>query len=265
MTIAREIEITVKIKELELEIQVSSTHVRPLESNPPKVVVEFVTNWKRPTGLNSEYGHGISLVHDVKDHYLFGLGITPLTEMQTIVQTYLGRALVEGRSTEGAVNQVRAAIRDEMLGPRGPRVYGPLETGLLDLYCQSMSQRDRELGILHMDSLCLQIMLPRIADVLAKHSDILLLQRATRAQPELIDRLLPGLKWVCVRDRLLRLEDNIGYQRTVKAAPDPRLESMTNRIRSEIDGYVEKHNLGRYGPIFSTVGYCFEEWRNSTA
>lgn len=264
MTIAREIEISVGIKNLDAEIQVRSTHVRPVESSPPYVVTEFVTNWKKPTGLNSEYGHGISLVHDVKDHYLFGLGITPLTEMQTIVQTYVGRALVEGRPRDDAVNQIRTAIRDEMLGPRGPRVYGPLETGLLDLHCRSISLRHRELGVCHMDSLCLQIMLPRIVDVLSKNSDILLLQRSTRAQPELIDQLLPGLKWVCVRDRLLRLEDNIGYQRTVKAAPDPRLELMTERIRKDIDEYVAKNHLGKYSPIFSTKGYCFEEWRDST-
>lgn len=264
MTKKREIEISVTIIDLGIEIQVRSTHVRPVESNPPHVLVEFETSWKKPTDLNSEYGHGISLVHDVKDHYLFGLGITPLTEMQTIVQTFLGRALAEGKSRHDAVNQVRAAVRDEMLGPRGPRVYGPLEIGLLDLHCQSMSPKDRELGVHHMDALCLQIMLPLIVDVLAEHSDLLLLQRSTRAQPELIDRLLPGLTWVSIKDRLLRLEDNIGYQRTVKAVPDLRLELMTVCIRSEIDKYVEEHNLGRYGPIFSTHGYCFKEWRNST-
>lgn len=265
MTGTREIEISVQIIDLGLEIQVRSTHARPEESNSSRMVVGFETNWKKPTGLNSEYGHGISLVHDVKDHYLFGLGITPLTEMQTIVQTYVGRALAEGTATPDAVNLVRVAIRDEMLGPRGPRVYGPLETGLLDLHCRAMSGRDRELGVHHMDALCLKVMLPRIVDVLAKHGDLLHLQRSTRAQPELIDRLLPSLKWACIKDRLLRLEDNIGYRRTVRVRPDPRLESMTSGIRTQIDEYVEEHNLDKYGPIFSTRGYCFEEWRDPTA
>lgn len=241
-------------------INVTSTH----RSKGGKLLQEFSICWPAPSELNTEYGYGLSVVHDVKDHYFYGLGITTLTEFQTIVQTYYGREVSGGyqnRAPQGNyISRVQRAIHNELFGPRGPRVYGPLETGLLDLHAIQASQSDRLLAYHHMTHICLDIMLPPLMRTYNKNHLVRQLQASTLDQPKLVDAFLSDVCWADEAARLLRLCDNVGLRIFSRAYVDEELAKMTAQIRDQICAYAKRENLLQlYGPIFNTNGYCVLE------
>ncbi|MGE3286150.1 MAG: hypothetical protein AB7J32_08610 [Pseudonocardia sp.] len=221
---------------------------------------EFATCWARDDVPKTEFGHGMSVIHDAKDHYLYGLGITPLTEFQTIVQTYLGRELAGGsanRARDGDwAGRIQLAIYEEMFGPRGPRVYGAAQDGLLDQFAPDGSRAQRATAFEHMVHICLGIMLPRLRELYLSHDAARVLQASTLDQPELVEACLPGVVWAD-RDRLLMtLRDNADLRIETRAYVDDDLWHVTRSIGSAVREHVAQHpDLHRFGRIFSTDGY----------
>jgi hypothetical protein len=225
---------------------------------------KFSISWPDDIAFNTEYGWGLSVVHDVKDHYFYGLGITTLTEFQTIVQTYYGREGSggrQGRAEDGDfIRRIKQAIKDELFGPRGPRVYGPLETGLFDLHVPQLSLSDRQLAHDWMTYICLEIMLPRLREVYDSNPLIRSLQASTRDQLELIDTLLPAVKWTNRDALLFQIRDNIGLRIYARAYVHEKLMSVTLDIRNAIREYADAYPLMRsFGPIFDTANYCVSD------
>jgi len=240
-------------------VRVVSRH----SSQEGNLLQEFSIGWPESSEPNTEYGYGLSIIHDIKDHYFYGLGITTLTEFQTIVQTYYGREIAGGtlgRAPNGDYSsRIEQAITDELFGPRGARVYGPLETGLLDIYAIDASSPDCIAAQYHMSTICLDIMLPRLKEVYAKHPVIRRLQASTLDQPLLVDTLLPGVKWLNKEKRLLTIRDNLGLRIQARAYVDEVLLATTRGIREAVREYVERHDLlSIYCAIFDTTHYCLD-------
>jgi hypothetical protein len=192
----------------------------------------------------------------VKDHYLYGLDITPLTEFQTIVQTYYGRALLHSPNpVRDSVEIMREAISDELFGPRGGRVYDPSQDGLLNTYIPKASSATRDHVWRHMCFICESIMLPILDDVYRTNSPLLQLQARTINQPALVDHFLPNITWADRERRLFSLTDNIGWSVRHRAYIDDGLHSITQRICLQIANHVEKNGLQEFGAIFDTSNY----------
>ncbi len=220
----------------------------------------FQAEWIDLDLINTEYGHGISLIHDLKDHYFYGLGITDLTELQTIVQTYYGRE-VSGGEAGVAENgdyksRIKAAIHDELVGPRGPRVYDPEARALLDIYAADASDGSRLECEQHMQHVCLAIMLPHLEKVYAEENLLRQLQASTRDQPQLIEHFEPQIVWLDEKSRLMRLRDNVNLKLNARAYVNEKLAAMSESIRNQIRDYAKANDLlNRYGKIFDTKGY----------
>lgn len=221
----------------------------------------FSITWPDPHRLDTEYGYGLSFLHDIKDHTLYGLNITDLTEFQTIVQTYYGREVAGGRSGRAPdhdfKNRILQALVDELHGPRGPRVYGPLETGLFDLEAPIASEAARQAAFGHMAHVCLAIMMPVLAEVYARNETVRRLQASTRDQPLLVDTFLPGIKWHSKEDRLMRLIDNAGARLSARAYIDDDLAAVSARLADRIREHVAENAdlLAGFGSIFDTRDY----------
>lgn len=226
-----------------------------------RLVDDFGITWANPHNLNTEYGWGLSVIHDVKDHRFYGQGISHLTEFQTIVQTYYGRQAFFGNGTpldNSWEFTILSAIEDELFGPRGPRVYGPKEIGLLDEFFPSMGEDERTLVRYHMVQVCFGIMLPPIAHAYRENSPLRNLQAPTTMQPELVDHYLPNLVWTDRDQRFLDIRHNIGHTIKARAYIDPELREMTRRISQDIQNYALDNHLEQFDPIFSTQHYVLE-------
>ena len=81
----------------------------------------FGATWSDAERVNTEYGHGLSVLHDIKDHYFWGLDISQMAEFQAICQIQLGRALLNGNRDwrERASEAIEAEIKTSFSGPGG--------------------------------------------------------------------------------------------------------------------------------------------------
>lgn len=224
---------------------------------------QFSIRWPDLNRVDTEYGLGLSVIHDVKDHYFYGLGITHLTEFQTIVQTYFGRTvaegehnLVDGGDYRGAIED---AIRAELLGPRGPRVYGPEERGLLEVFCPGISAADRTEAEQHMRAICFDLIMPRVEAAYKQSAPLRWLQASTLDQPALVDAYLKRVVWRDRERRLMSVGDNMNLRVNVRAFIDEGLAAMTSAIAREIEEYGRIYGLDRFGPVFSIKGYVVGE------
>jgi hypothetical protein len=167
----------------------------------------------------SELASGLSIVHDIKDHILYGLSFTPLAEIQTVVQQHVGREL------------------------------------MLDVFLPGASGVERQMVFAHMLTLAEQVMRPALRRLYLKHEPARRLQIGVRDQPALVRELLAGVKWCDRRRLLLRLADNAGFATRVRAFIDPELAEVSAGIAREIDRYVARHRLAAYGRLFDTEDY----------
>jgi hypothetical protein len=240
----------------EQKIQVDSSHI----SMSGKLLCSFSSSCQDPERLNTEYGHGLSLIHDLKDHYFYGLGITNLSEFQTIVQTYYGREISGGTSGRAKnmdfIGRIDRAIRDELFGPRGPRVYSQTAIGLLDLYAPKASVIERKKVYMHMAHICFEIILPYLENIYFEFPLARNLQASTRDQNKLVDTFLSPLKWEDKENLLMRLIDNVGVKIHVRAYVDEKLAAMSLAIYKAIYDYVDANDLNsKYDKIFDTENY----------
>jgi len=226
---------------------------------------QFEICWTNNHVPSSEYGNGLSVVHDIKDHYLYGLGITNLTEFQTIVQTYFGRDVVSGSFKGlGYAAKIRQAIRDELFGPRGSRVYDPNAKGLVEQYYPHLDQETRAQSVEHLEHICLKIMLPEIAAIYETKAEVLRLQASTLDQPEVVDHYLGGVTWCDSSRRLMMLKDNLGLSVRTRAYVDEDLAAMSRRIRDKIEYYVLDRGLERIAKkLVDTRGYLLPSLKAS--
>lgn len=248
------VSISAGIERRERGYHVFSRHRR---SNGLKECIDqcFGIDWTDPVAPLTEYHSGLSVVHDTKDHYLYGLGITPLTEFQTIVQTYLGREMARTNpSFESARIEVCDAIDDELYGPRS-RVYGPLSTGLLDLACPNLSSIERLYARSQMRFICLSIIWPILYELYSRNPVASELQLPLVEQPELVSSLVPNLKWECTSTYTLLLSKNSGYRVCRSAYIDEELRVGSIAIKDAIDDIISRRGLGEFGSVFSTADY----------
>ncbi|MEU8700014.1 hypothetical protein AB0C61_20560 [Streptomyces sp. NPDC048680] len=225
------------------------------------VLNDFGITWAHATALATEYNWGLSLFHDVKDHRLYGLGITPLTEIQALVQTLYGRACAAAGGRPPEPESWRpalfGAIHDELFGPRGPRVYDPRARGLLVEHCPGADEAERQQALAHMWLIATKLMLPPLVRLYAEHDTALALQRPLRQMNALVRQVLSGVVWADEEHLLLRLADNIGLARTVRARVDPDLALVTGAVLDQVREYVDARRLAdSYGPIFDCTGYA---------
>lgn len=238
-------------------VEVSSTHTDARGAH----LGTFGIVWAHGTALATEYNWGLSVFHDVKDHRLYGLGITPLTEVQTLVQTLYGRACAAsgGRPPDPATWRpaLFRAINNELFGPRGPRVYDPRARGLLAEHCPNAGADERQRALASMWLIATKLMLPPLAALYAAHDAARALQVPLRRQSTVVRQVLAGVTWADEERMLLRLTDNIGLNRTVRARVDPELAAVTRSIRDEVHHYVDTQGLHRsYGPVFDCTDYA---------
>ena len=214
----------------------------------------FTTAWADPSEPRSEYMWGLSIVHDVKDHALYGIGFTPLTEIQTIVQTYSGRG-------GDYVAAIRAHIAHEMFAFGGrPLVYDPAgQRGLFELFAPDASPVERRRAYAAMLHVAEQIMLPELLAIYDANPAALALQTSIRAQPALQAALLANVVWCDRTQLLMRLTDNPGFASRVRAYIDPELAAASARIAREVATYAAAHDLARFGRIFETRGHLLSE------
>lgn len=210
---------------------------------------------------STEYGLGLSVVHDVKDHYLHGLDITPLTEFQTIVQTYYGREISGGKINTAHngdfMRSISNALSDEFYGPRQPRVYDENARGLFDEHGVELSSEEKYKLLMHMHKICFDIMLPEIKKLYKHEPGLLALQKSTLEQPELVDFLMPGTFWLDEEARILRSADNFGNQFNIRVHPHLGAKKASQSIAQNISKYVEFNRItDALGPVFSTKDYC---------
>jgi hypothetical protein len=200
----------------------------------------------------SELASGLSIVHDIKDHILYGLSFTPLAEIQTVVQQHVGRELNEA-GDEGLGRHIFM----ELFAPGGGlRVYEAAgEAGMLDVFLPGASGVERQMVFAHMLTLAEQVMRPALRRLYLKHEPARRLQIGVRDQPALVRELLAGVKWCDRRRLLLRLADNAGFATRVRAFIDPELAEVSAGIAREIDRYVARHRLAAYGRLFDTEDY----------
>jgi hypothetical protein len=227
-----------------------------------QVVARFRTVWDEPEKLNTEYGHGLSIIHDAKDHIFYGIHFTPLTEIQTIVQSYYGRDLSGGRIQRAAKGEYITAIREqifhELFAPEGrPLVYDREgQRGLIDIFAPQTSQEEQEEAFFHLSTIAEQCMLPAFQEAYPRNTPLRELQASTRDQPELIAELLPGLRWADRPNLLLRLDENMGFETRLRAYIDDELAELSRGIRDRIRVYAQEHRLTeRFGRIFETGDY----------
>ncbi len=246
------IDIQVSVLPVSNGFRVDSVH-RDARGN---VMREFQIDWPGVHKIGSEYACGISLIHDVKDHIFYGLGITDLTEFQTIVQTYYGRWLAGGCvPPDGHLHRITGAIADELFGPRGSRVYDPSARGLLAQHLPGLSDVEKVGVFTHLVAMCCGLMLPRIADVYARNGLALALQRSTLDQPELVDHYLSDVRWLDRDRRLLDLADNVGLVLNARAYVDEDLLMVTRSIATDLEAYLSNYGILCASPFLDVGGY----------
>jgi hypothetical protein len=200
----------------------------------------------------SEFGSGLSIVHDIKDHILYGLSFTPLAEIQTVVQQHVGHEM-----NEASVDGLGRHVFMELFAPGGGmRVYDSGgDAGMLDVFLPGASGIERQLVFAHMLNLAEHVMRPALRRLYLKHESARRLQIGVRDQPALVRELLAGVKWCDRRRLLLRLADNAGFVTRVRAFIDAELAAVSAGIAREIDRYVAQHRLAAYGRLFETQDY----------
>ena len=220
----------------------------------------FSTSWDRPDEAKPEYAWGMSILHDLKDHILHGLGFSNLTEFQTIVQTYYGASmstLSEGKET--FLDAIRTHIFHELYGLNGrPLVYSDCgQVGLLKMFNCELPSAEKEDIFAHVCIICECIILPRIMQAYTgRHEFFALLQTPAHLQHYIVMRLLPNLKWFDKERLYLRLVDNQNYHANVRAYICEELAEMTAEVSHEIEDYASCYSLSeKYPHIFSTHGY----------
>ncbi len=224
-------------------------------------VANFETQWQDPSRSRSEYGWGLSLVHDVKDHIQYGLNFTPLTEIQTIVQTYCGRVLSGGGTGSVAdgdyVTAILRHVYAELFAPQGrPLVYSADgQTGLVDSEVPDADDATRQRIMVHMFDLVKRVMLPPVEALYRDNASARALQASIRDQDALVEELLDGIAWSDRKALTLRLEDNYGFHRSLRAYIRPELAAMTREIRSAVAETVEQYGLLEFGAIFRYEDY----------
>jgi hypothetical protein len=181
-------------------VEVRSTHV--YQDRPARVLG---CTWSDLDGLNTEYGHGLSVVHDTKDHYVWGLDISQMAEFQVICQIQLGRALLSGRSNWRALarESILKELRAELFGPRQPRVYDPQVVALLGT---SPAAAELERAV---HAFCFEIAAPRLEAAFKAAPALLQLQRSVRDTPEVARHFLKQIHWTDEAAQLMRLRDNL--------------------------------------------------------
>lgn len=235
-------------------IFVDTTHTL----NGEKLLNKYLSKWAFDNPPNTEYGNGLSTFHDIKDHFLYGLDTTILTEFQTIVQTYYGRSFfVKDYDYEQVIH---SAIKDEVLGPRGPRVYGSNQLGLIDLHYKDASKEGKERIFDCITFICFEIMFPFLQDLYSKNETLLALQDRTVKLPIILDHYLNGIRWKNKETRFFTLNDNIGYEHNIKAYINEYAVEYSIEIRNCIDDFIEKQGLNEEFPlIFTTQKYILGE------
>ncbi|MEM6991350.1 MAG: hypothetical protein AAF721_12650 [Myxococcota bacterium] len=234
-------------------------------------VASFETRWEDPARARSEYGWGISLVHDVKDHIFYGLNFTPLTEIQTIVQTYCGRVLSGGGTgkVEGGdyVTAILRHVYAELFAPQGrPLVYSADgQTGLVDAEVPGADDATRRRIMVQMFDLVKRVMLPPIEALYRRNAHARALQASIRDQAALVRALLGGIVWSDREALTLRLADNYGFQRSLRAYVRPELAQITCEIREAIATTVEQYGLLEFGAIFRYEDYLLPCLRSEGA
>lgn len=235
-------------------ILVSSIHL----DSDGSIRENFQTIWEQNAGPNTEYGNGLSIVHDLKDHTFFGLGVCPLTEIQTLVQTHFGRDMAHGLDdiSSNTLHYLLEAIHDELYGPRGPRVYGQLETGTLDLFAKEMTNTQRSKAYSHMIEIVLGIIWPTLKPLFIKFEELQLLSLSTTSNPKIVHTFLDKINWIDKEKLLFRLKDNIGFSTEIRAYIFEEAYYASKHIMSEIEAYKIKYEeLYSFGRVFCTKEY----------
>lgn len=255
---ARWVDMVVTITHSDDGVEVEARHTR----NSGVEAAHFRTRWDSLDKANTEYGHGLSVIHDAKDHVFYGLGFTPLTEIQTIVQTYYGRPHSGGRISDSApgdeLDVIREHIYYELYAPDGrPLVYSQDEQlGTLELYAPAVDDEQKEDAFVHLCTIAEEIMLPPLRAMYQANKPLCTLQASTREQPELVATFLSAINW-CDRERLLmRLRDNLAVTIENRAYVNDDLARIARDISADITAYADAHGLvEQFGKIFDTTGY----------
>jgi|GEM_PF-6262592 hypothetical protein len=219
---------------------------------------KFEAIWDPAIGANSEYGNGLAIIHDVKDHIFFGLGICPLTEIQTLIQIYCGRDLERGLNepTDETMHYLLEAIHDEMYGPRGQRVYGPLETGTLDLFASGTTVQQRRAAYKHLVEIAFGIMWPLVKPLFLEMEELKTLSLSTRRNIPLVSKFLNGIKWSNEEQLLFLVRDNVGFEKNVRAFVFDDAYLVAQQIKAAIDDYKIRYpELYDFGRVFDTSEY----------
>lgn len=190
----------------------------------------FSTKWTDGEVAKPEYAWGISLIHDLKDHYLWGMPISQMAEMQAICQIELGRALLVGGNDwlALATENITREIGLELHANERPRVYTPSVSGVLASQEEGPEQSALEAAI---QAFCFEIALPEILDLYARLPELLNLQRSVRDNPLIGRALLPGIHWHETNMQTLRLSDNVGFKTTRRVSVNSDCLVATQRIR----------------------------------
>ncbi|MGO7042174.1 hypothetical protein ACCS60_27885 [Rhizobium acaciae] len=192
---------------------------------------KFGQTWDSDVGVNTEYGLGLSLIHDIKDHYFWGLDISQMAEFQAICQIQVGRAMLNDPANYRTIcdSAIWSEISGELYGPRWPRVYNPKSRPLLSVGEDVSSGAIIE----KLKYFCFGIVIPQIADLYEKRPEILALQASIRSMPSLASHFLEGINWDSFDRQTLKLQDNLGYQRRATAYVAEEASGVTQRIYRE--------------------------------
>lgn len=190
----------------------------------------FFTKWADGELAKPEYAWGISLIHDAKDHYLWGMPISQMAEFQAICQIELGRALLIGGAEwlSFATENIIREIGLELYATERPRVYTPSVRGVLANLEEGGDHSALETAI---QAFCFKIAVPEILDLYTRLPDLLNLQRSVRENPLIGCALLPGIHWYDTEEQTLRLSDNVGFRTTRRASVNSDCLATSQRIR----------------------------------
>lgn len=216
-------------------IEVRSSHV--YQDRPSRVLG---CTWSNPDAINTEYGHGLSVVHDIKDHYLWGLDISQMAEFQVICQIQLGRAMLSGRSDwrAAARDSIQREVSAELFGPRQPRVYDPMSLPLLGV-ASHRADLERAVHIF-----CFDFAAPRLEAAFRAIPALLQLQKSVREEQEITEHFLQGVTWTDMGAQLMRLRDNLGVRFAHRAYVNDTAAQVTCSIHQDWANYCRLNGIG---------------------
>lgn len=228
--------------DLSVSIKSTSSNGATVESNhtyQDGTSRPFKIEWPNTDLENTEYGLGISLIHDLKDHYFWGLDISQMAEFQVICQIQVGRAMLTDAEKwlQRAQERINDEIDRELYGPRWPRVYDPSVPPLL-----KDNDAAEEISDL-VRRFCFDIVVPRLAQAYRTAPELLMLQRSVLEMPELAQHFLADLRWKDRERQTAVLAENLGFSTGVRAYANRRASDITNCIFDQWASHIARVSL----------------------